>query len=105
MLIAVAGSRIFERNRTGWPMRLWWAQLTLNFLWSPIFSTVHEISVALGIILLLLAAILAFIGASRRRAMQRHVSQVRKHCEPGDPMCRPRQRQALLHRAYDNRVI
>ena len=32
----------------------------------------------------------------RWKAMKRHVSQVRKHCEPGDPMCRPRQRQALL---------
>jgi hypothetical protein len=34
-------------------------------------------------------------------AMKRHVSQIRRHCEPGDPMCRPRQRQALLHWAYD----
>jgi hypothetical protein len=41
----------------------------------------------------------------RWRAMKRHVSQVRKHCEPGDPMCRPRQRQALLHWAYDSRLI
>jgi hypothetical protein len=31
--------------------------------------------------------------------------QIRKHCEPGDPMCRPRQRQALLHWAYDSRRI
>ncbi|WDR06485.1 hypothetical protein PSQ90_03175 [Devosia rhodophyticola] len=41
----------------------------------------------------------------RWKAMNRHVSQVRKNCEPGDPMCRPRQRQALLHWAYDSRVI
>jgi hypothetical protein len=37
--------------------------------------------------------------------MKRHVAQVRKHCEPGDPMCRPRQRQALLRWAYDSRII
>jgi tryptophan-rich sensory protein len=37
ILIAIAGWRVFERNRNGWPMKLWWAQLVLNFLWSPIF--------------------------------------------------------------------
>jgi len=32
VLIAVAGWRAFERHRRGWPMRLWWTQLALNFL-------------------------------------------------------------------------
>jgi hypothetical protein len=41
----------------------------------------------------------------RWKAIKRHVSQIRRHCEPGDPMCRPRQRQALLHWAYDSRTI
>ena len=41
----------------------------------------------------------------RWRAMRRHVAQIRSHCEPGDPFCRPRQRQALLHWAYDARKI
>ena len=41
----------------------------------------------------------------RWKAMRRHVQQVRAHCERGDPMCRPRQRQALLHWAYDSRKI
>ncbi|WDR03897.1 hypothetical protein PSQ19_07660 [Devosia algicola] len=41
----------------------------------------------------------------RWKAMRRHISQVRKNCEPGNPMCRPRQRQALLHWAYDSRHI
>lgn len=41
----------------------------------------------------------------RWKAIRRHVAQVRQHCEPGDPMCRPRQRQALLHWAYDSRKI
>jgi hypothetical protein len=41
----------------------------------------------------------------RWRAMRRHVAQVRRHCAPGDLFCRRRQRQALLHWAYDSRVI
>ncbi|GDX60185.1 hypothetical protein LBMAG31_10610 [Nitrosomonadaceae bacterium] len=41
----------------------------------------------------------------RWKAMTRHVAQIRKNCEQGDPFCRPRQRQALLHWAYDSRTI
>ena len=39
----------------------------------------------------------------RWRAMSRHIAQVRKNCERCDYSCRPRQRQALLHWAYDSR--
>jgi hypothetical protein len=42
---------------------------------------------------------------ARWRAFRRHAAQVRRHCEPGDPFCRPRQRQALLQWAYDSRVL
>ena len=42
---------------------------------------------------------------ARWKAMRRHVRQIEKHCEPGDPWCRPRQRQALLQWAYDSRSI
>ncbi len=41
----------------------------------------------------------------RWRAVRRHAAQIRAHCEPGDIACRPRQRQALLHWAYDSRTI
>ena len=41
----------------------------------------------------------------RWKAMNRHVAQIRKNCLPGDLLCRPRQRQALLHWAYDSRDI
>jgi len=41
----------------------------------------------------------------RWKAIRRHVRQIRKNCEPGDVFCRPRQRQALLHWAYDSRTI
>lgn len=39
----------------------------------------------------------------RWRAFSRHKAQVVKNCEPGDPFCRPKQRQALLQWAYDSR--
>ncbi|MFV0410006.1 MAG: hypothetical protein ACK5LJ_10030 [Paracoccus sp. (in: a-proteobacteria)] len=41
----------------------------------------------------------------RWRAMRRHAAQLRRACDPGNPFCRPRQRQALLHWAYDSRRI
>jgi hypothetical protein len=41
----------------------------------------------------------------RWKAIRRHVRQVQKYCEPGELTCRRRQRQALLHWAYDSRKI
>ncbi|MDE2037830.1 MAG: hypothetical protein KGI69_01230 [Patescibacteria group bacterium] len=41
----------------------------------------------------------------RWKAIYRHIAQIRKHCRPGDPSCRPRQRQAVLQWAYDSRKM
>jgi hypothetical protein len=41
----------------------------------------------------------------RWKAMRRHVGQIVANCRPGDMSCRPKQRQALLHWAYDSRKI
>jgi hypothetical protein len=41
----------------------------------------------------------------RWKAMRRHLAQLRRHCEPHDWRCRPRQRQALLQWAYDSRDL
>jgi hypothetical protein len=39
----------------------------------------------------------------RWRAMVRHIAQIRNNCRVGDIFCRRKQRQALLHWAYDSR--
>src|ERR1051325_6618483 len=41
----------------------------------------------------------------RWRAVRRHVAQLKRNCRRGDLNCRRRQRQALLHWAYDSRRI
>lgn len=41
----------------------------------------------------------------RWKNMTRHIGQIKKYCKPGDELCRPRQRQALLHWAYDSRRL
>jgi len=41
----------------------------------------------------------------RWKAIRRHVRQIEKNCENCDIHCRRRQRQALLHWAYDSRII
>jgi hypothetical protein len=41
----------------------------------------------------------------RWRAVQRHVSQILKNCRKGDLECRKKQRQAVMHWAYDSRNI
>lgn len=42
---------------------------------------------------------------ARWKAIRRHVAALRKNCAAGDLRCRPKQRQALLHWAYDSRTM
>lgn len=41
----------------------------------------------------------------RWQGMRRHIAQLTKYCRKGDWSCRPVQRQALLHWAYDSRAM
>lgn len=41
----------------------------------------------------------------RWAAMRRHIAQLRSSCRPGDFSCHSKQRQALLHWAYDSRIL
>lgn len=67
VLIAVVGWRTLDRDGSSRAMKLWWVQLALNFLWSPIFFGAHQIGLGLLIIVLMLATILVFIALSSRR--------------------------------------
>jgi hypothetical protein len=39
---------------------------------------------------------------TRWKNIVRHLSQIKLHCRQGDKTCRPRQRQAVLHWAYNS---
>lgn len=41
----------------------------------------------------------------RWKAMKRHLGAIERYCLPGDLSCRRKQRQALLHWAYDARIV
>lgn len=41
----------------------------------------------------------------RWKQIVRHLTQIKKNCGKGDLDCRPKQRQAVLHWAYDSRKI
>ncbi len=41
----------------------------------------------------------------RWKAIKRHIAQIKKNCRKQDIKCRPKQRQALLHWAYDSRNL
>lgn len=41
----------------------------------------------------------------RWKMMRRHIAQIAHNCRPGDETCHTRQRQALMHWAYDSRKM
>jgi benzodiazapine receptor len=66
-IIAVAGWRVWIKDGNSAPMKLWWGQLALNFIWSPIFFSGHRIDIALGVIVLLLITIIGFMVITWRQ--------------------------------------
>lgn len=63
VMIAIAGWRIWQNGSSGARNKLlWWLQLALNFVWSPIFFVAHRIDLALAVIVLLLLSIIVFIA-------------------------------------------
>jgi tryptophan-rich sensory protein len=62
VVIAIAGWRIWEHDTRGTAMKLWVAQLALNFAWSPVFFGAQMPLQALLIIIALLATTVLFIS-------------------------------------------
>ncbi len=65
VLIAMVGWRQFETDRSSTAMKLWWAQMGLNFLWSPTFFVLQLPWFAFVVIVALLAVIVMFIAQVR----------------------------------------
>jgi len=59
--IAVAGWRTFRQAPRSVAMKVWVAQMVLNWAWSPVFFIAHQLWFALVILLGMLAAIVLFI--------------------------------------------
>lgn len=62
VMIAVAGWRTYlQKTPAPLPMQLWFAQMALNFMWSPVVFTLHSLVAGFAIILTMLAVIVGFI--------------------------------------------
>ena len=62
LLVAIAGWRTWEAESNRLSIALWWTQMALNFIWSPVFFTAPRPLAALATILMLLVSILAFVA-------------------------------------------
>ena len=67
ILIAFAGWRTWQRRAEGPAMQIWFGQMALNFIWSPVFFVMHLTGLALAIVLLLAILVAAFIAFSWNR--------------------------------------
>lgn len=67
VLIAISGWRLFMNNPTGTPMKLWYAQMALNWAWSPVWFVAQLIWPAFAIIVLLWLTIVGYILVTWKR--------------------------------------
>ncbi|HEV7346262.1 MAG TPA: TspO/MBR family protein [Devosia sp.] len=66
VMIAVAGWRIWMIDARSTAMKLWFAQMLLNWIWSPIWFIGQMLWPAFAVIVALLALIVAFIWVARK---------------------------------------
>lgn len=67
VMIGIAGWRTFRREPRGKAMLAWAVQMALNFAWSPVMFTMHQIGSALAILICLFVAIVTYIGLEMSR--------------------------------------
>lgn len=67
VVIAIAGLRCWVRDRNSTAMKLWFVQMALNFLWSPVFFGAQQPGLALVVVIAALAAVLGFIATAWTR--------------------------------------
>jgi tryptophan-rich sensory protein len=67
VMIAVAGWRIWMIDPNSRAMKIWFAQMALNWAWSPIWFIGQMLWPAFAVIVVILALIVAFILAARKR--------------------------------------
>lgn len=67
VFIAVAGWRTWRAAKSSKAMMVWFLQMALNFLWSPLFFAAEMPGLALMIILTLLCVVLVFIALRWRQ--------------------------------------
>lgn len=61
ILIGIAGWRVWHGGELQ-ASRMWWLQIGLNFLWSPVFFVLHWTAAALLVMAALLGTIVGFIA-------------------------------------------
>ena len=66
VMIAVAGARVWSKDLET-PIRLWFIQMVLNFVWSPVFFVAHKPGWAIIVIVLMFFAIVSFIVSTWNR--------------------------------------
>ena len=66
VMIAIAGWRIFMIDRNSTAMKFWYAQMVLNWAWSPIWFKAQLIWPAFAVIVLIWLGIIGFIVTARK---------------------------------------
>ena len=66
VLIAIAGWRIWMIDPGSNAMKVWFAQMVVNWVWSPVFFVAEMLWTAVAVIVVMLGLIIAFIAMARR---------------------------------------
>nr|WP_321455070.1 TspO/MBR family protein [uncultured Cohaesibacter sp.] len=67
ILIGIAGARVFRAPSSKDLFGIWLAQMVMNFAWSPLFFSMHNLEAAFAIIIMLFLLIINFIKAARHK--------------------------------------